>query len=271
MPCRAMWMVLIGVAVLGGCGGGYVLTATDSVAPPGGQVPIVVRLQRKELPLMTPAVQAAPLRFQVAEGPPRAARTDKKGYAAATVPVPSTAGVYPLTVALQDVQGQEAAWELRAFVWAPDRPAVAIDLDALPHGGRDAGHAKAALEKLAGYAHPLYLTDCPVGEFPKLRKALEAAGLPEGPILSWRATGWQRDKVISPLGELRKVFPKLQLGVAGSRLAVRTFESAGMKCLSVGGGVSPKDKTVQRTSWAELAAKDILVQRMEEGEGEKGP
>jgi hypothetical protein len=255
MPRQAVWAVLIGVGVLGGCSGGYVLTAPDAVCPVGGQAPAVVRLQRKELPLVAPPAQAAPLRFQVAGGPARAARTDAKGYASTSVPVPQAAGVYPMTVTLQDVQGQEAAWELRAFVWDPDRPVVAVDLQAVPHGGREAEDAKAALKNLALHANVLYLSGHSVAKFPKLRKALEAAGLPEGPILSWRVAGWRRDKVVSPLGDLRKVFPKLEVGVAGSSLAVRAFESTGMTCLVVGGGVSPRGQAVRRTSWKELAEK----------------
>jgi hypothetical protein len=259
---------LIGLGVLGGCGGGYVLTAPDAVAPAGGEAPTVVRLQRKELPLVAPPAQAAPLRFRVAEGPTRAARTDKKGYASAAVPVPQTVGVFPMTVALQDVEGRETAWELRTFVWAPDRPIVAVDLEALPHGGRGVEQAKTALENLALHANVLYLSDHSVAKFPKLRKALAAAGLPDGPILSWRAKGWWTQQVVSPLAGLRKVFPKLRGGIAGSRLAVRAFESAGMKCLVVGGKAIAQGRAVQCMSWAELVEK---AEQVDMGVGEEGP
>ena len=128
MRRAAVWIVW--ASVCGGCSGGYLLTAADSLAPAGGEAPVAVRLQHRELPGVTPPANAA-LRFQVADGPWRAAHTDKNGYASAIVPVPQLAGAYPLTVTVQDIEGREARWDLRVFVWDTRRPIVAVDTDAL--------------------------------------------------------------------------------------------------------------------------------------------
>ncbi|MGA2266473.1 MAG: hypothetical protein ABSH10_08605 [Phycisphaerae bacterium] len=284
MRRRLAWLMMIGL--WSGCSGGYVLTAPDSLASTDGPVQAVVRLQWKELPWVTPPAQAAPLRFQVADGPLRSARTDKNGCASVALPAPKTAGEYPLTVALQDIEGREESWELRAFVWDPDRIVIAVDLDAVPLGGREIIEARTALLRLAGQAHILYLSDDPVWRFPALHAAMEAAGLPEGPILpwreerwweedwrkkNWREKGWWRSQIVSPLDELRREFPKLQVGIAGSELAVQAFDSAGMKCLLVrstkltafgmwgGQATQPSGSTelAGTTSWAKLAAEGL--------------
>jgi hypothetical protein len=274
MHRAAVWIVLAG---LGGCSGGYALTAPDGVGPAGGEVPVVVRLQHRELPFFTPAVQAQALRFRVAGCPLRAAQTDKNGYACAAVPVPSTAGVYPLAVALQDIEGEEARWELRTFVWDPQQPIVAVDLDALLRRGQGTGDAQAALTNLSDKAYILYLTDEPAARYPRLHDRLAAAGLPDGPILPWRGEEWwqlqrweqqwrqqewrqwgwwKKMIIVSPLAGLREVFPGLQVGIAGSKLAVQAFQQAGMKCLLVGGVVAVGEG-LQPTSWAELAEKGL--------------
>ncbi|MCJ7544525.1 MAG: hypothetical protein MUP47_08195 [Phycisphaerae bacterium] len=273
----AAWIVLAGLC--GGCGGGYRLSAADSLAPVGGQAPVVVRLQYRELPFFTPPANAEALRFRVAEGPLRAARTDKNGYASAIVPAPQAAGIYPMAVALQDIEGQEANWELRIFVWDPRRPIVAVDVAALVHRGRGAVEAQAALARVAQKANILYLTDEPITKFPKLHQALAAAGLPDGPILPWAAEGWWQQEgwwrteewwqwerwrwgwwrskaILSPLAGLREVFPALQVGIAASPLAVQAFEQAEMKCLLVG-SIRGVGEGVTSTSWGELAEKGL--------------
>ena len=280
------WVVL--VSLCGGCSGGYLLTAADCLAPAGGQAPVVVRLQHRELPRVTPPAKAEALRFRVAQGPLRAAQTDKNGYASALVPVPQAAGVYPMAISLQDIEGEEAHWEVRTFVWDPGRPIVAVDLDALPRRGRGDAEARAALTGLAEKANLVYLTDDPIAKFPKLRQTLAWAELPEGPILPWRAEGWwqwqwrwpwqwqwqwrwrwqwpwrwqwqgdwwKNRTVVSPLEGLRQVFPTLQTGIAASPLAVQAFQQAGMKCLLIG-TVRGAGEGVRSTSWAELTEKGL--------------
>jgi hypothetical protein len=254
------WTVL--ACFCGGCAGGYALTAPDCLAPAGGTVPVVVRLQHRELPFFTPPVKTTALRFRLAEGPVRAAQTDKGGYAALSVPAPATPGVYPVNVALQDIEGEEATWDVLTFVWDPRRPIVAVDMDAVVHRVVAVAEARAAMARLAQTANVLYLSDASVATFPKLHQILDGAGLPDGPILVWGQEGWwqwpwwKTKTIASPLGRLREVFPHLETGIAGSRLAVGAFQQAGMRCLLVtplGGG----GEDASSTNWAGLGTKGL--------------
>ncbi len=269
MHRAAVWIAW--VSLCGGCSGGYVLTAPDCLAPAGGEAPVVVRLQHRELPFFTPPAKAVALRFRVAEGSLRAARTDKDGYASATLPAPAATGVYPLTVALQDIEGIEASWELATFVWDPLRPIIAVDLEAVLHRGRGIPDAQPVLTHLAETSNILYLTDKPIARFPKLRQALVAAGLPDGPILPWGSEEWwqwgwwqgwrqgwreldwwKKEIILSPLVGLREAFPGLEAGIAGSQLGVQAFHQAGMKCALVR-RVRGVGDALQPTSWTEMA------------------
>ena len=82
MRARAL-MAVLSAALGGGCGGQYILTVPDQVAPAGGQAATVARLQRSEFGSFAPPVKKAALRFQADGGPLRGAYTDSQGYAAA--------------------------------------------------------------------------------------------------------------------------------------------------------------------------------------------
>lgn len=272
----ALWTILI--AACSGCSGGYLLSATDGVAPAGGEAPMVVRLRHREFPFYKPIIKAAVLRFRLADGPIRAAHTDPDGYASVSLPAPAATGVFPLTVIYQDLEGNESTWQLRAFVWDPNRPVVAVDVSAITPGGQD---AQAALARLAQQANIIYLTDRSVTTFPQLAQVLSASGLPEGPILSWGAEHWwQRrlnawqwrdvrqglwriERIISPLGDLRTVFPGLRIGIAGSRLGVQAIQQAGMDCRVVT-ALAPKTGDVfEPISWADLAESGLPAPKPE--------
>jgi len=254
------WIIVL-APLCGGCAGGYALSAPDCVAPGGGTVPVVVRLQHRELPFFTPPVKNTALRFRLAEGPLRAARTDTNGYAALNIPVPATPGVYPVNVALQDVEGEEASWDILAFVWDPRRPIVAVDMEAVVRRGVAVAEAGSAMTRLAQVANVLYLSDADVATFPELHRALEGAHLPDGPILVWGQAGWWQwpwwkgKNVASPLERLREVFPHLETGIAGSRMALEAFQEAKMKCVLVTPLGGYEDASI--TSWAILATKGL--------------
>jgi hypothetical protein len=254
------WIAL--ACCCGGCAGGYALSAPDCLAPVGGTVPVVVRLQHRELPFFTPPGKTIALRFRLAEGPMRAARTDKNGYAAVSLRAPQATGVYPVNVALQDVEGEEATWDILTFVWDSSRPIIAVDLDAVVQRGAAVPEARAAMTHLAKTANILYLTDAEVATFPRVHQVLNGAGLPDGPILVWGQQPWWQwpwwtaKPVASPLQRLREVFPHLETGIAGSHLGVEAFRQAGMKCLLVrslmGGN---EDASIM--SWATLSQKGL--------------
>ena len=81
-----------------GCGGQYLLTVSDQVAPAGGEAAVVVRLQRSEFYMVYVAVKDAAIRLQVGRGKDRGAYTDALGYAGTTLPAPETVGRYMLSV-----------------------------------------------------------------------------------------------------------------------------------------------------------------------------
>lgn len=232
------------LCVVCGCGGGYVMTAGDQLAPAGGEAATVIRLQQSELPLIAPAARDVAVRFFVGDGPQRAARTDRSGYAAVAVPVPPAAGTYEMTVALQDTQGDEASWPVRTFVWDAQQPVVAVELDAIPDEGQAMSDARAALASLARRANIVYLTSESLGDLDECRQFIQAAKLPDGPVLAWRKKPWPRRGIISPLPALRETFSRLETGVGRGKLAMSAYQAAGMKAVAIGKGGE---------AWAQLA------------------
>ena len=112
----------------GGCGGNYVLTVPDMVAPAGGEGVSVVRLQRADFLYVPMAVKEALMQLQVGDEPHRGAYTDAFGYAGTTLPVPAKPGQYKLQAIHSDHWGDEVRAESRAYVWDANAPAVADDI-----------------------------------------------------------------------------------------------------------------------------------------------
>jgi len=254
---------------VGGCGGHYIVTIPDQVAPAGGETTTVVRLQRNDFFVLAPAVKEAALRFRVADGPERGAYTDKFGYAAAAVPVPDRPGRYPLTVSHLDIYGDEVVATGEVHVWDPNRPVIAVDMDCLPGRlfGSSAEGAR-ALRRLVVGAHVVYLTRESTRHHGAAHKTLTQAGYPAGPILTWRRQRWHivRDgrfklprivvesRLVSQLGGLRKLLPGLTVGVCDSALAAKAYAAAGLKVVLVGkASVEVSTELRRRSSWADLA------------------
>jgi hypothetical protein len=246
-----------------GCSGEYILTAPDQLAPSGSTTSAVVRLQKQEVFLFSPPIGNAAIRFWVADGPLRGAFTDKNGYAAAAVPVPDKPGLYNLSIAAQDIQGDEAKADFPAYVWPADKPIVAVDLECLPPPGKDADTARAAMAKVAGGANILYFTRRGVREYPALREGIQGNHLPDGPILPWRLEDWTAAKMTSPLPQLRRQFPNLAIGICNSQSAAATFGAVGMECVIVGGG-KVKAPMVRYLSWTELAKSGLSTDAQEQ-------
>lgn len=265
--------VLLALATLatGGCGGHYIITLPDQIAPVGGETVTVVRLQRNDFFVLAPAVKEAALRFQIADGPERGAYTDQFGYAATTVAVPKRAGRYTMKVSHLDIYGDETVKEGRVHVWDPNQPVIAVDMDCLPGMlfGSSA-QAAGACRRLVVGANLLYLTRRGVSHHPKAHGTLARARYPAGPILTWQRQRWHivRDgrfnlprvvvesRLVSQLAEVRKMLPKMTTGVCDSALAAKAFAAAGMKVVMVGtaaAGVAGEIR--RRSSWADLAAK----------------
>jgi hypothetical protein len=267
----ATGMVLAALAAASGCGGQYILTVPDQVARAGGQTTAIVRLQRNDFFVLTPAVKDAPMRFRVADEKERGAFTDKLGYAGTTVPVPARPGPHRLRVTHLDRFGDEVVAEAPVYAWDPNRPVIAVDMDCLP--GLTLGssaQASRALQRLAASAKVLYLTRRSTRRHAETHKMLERAGYPDGPVLAWQQQRWHivregrfrlprvvvESRLVSQLPELRKLFPKMDVGVCDAHLAAEAFAAAGLKVLLVGRTpVDVQTQVLRRNSWADLAAR----------------
>ncbi|MCD6303536.1 MAG: hypothetical protein J7M21_01070, partial [Planctomycetes bacterium] len=183
--------MLASLAHAAGCGGYYIVTVPDQLAPAGGQARTVIRLQRNDFFVLAVPVKQAAVRLRIDDCPERAAYTDKLGYAGTTLPVPDRPGRFEVTVRHLDPWGDEVEAAGRAYVRDPNRPAIAVDMDCLPglwSGSSD--QAARALRRLAVGADLLYLTRRPVRRQRQDHRTLTKAGYPDGPILAWQRQRW---------------------------------------------------------------------------------
>jgi len=262
---------LMSMVCLAGCGGQYTLSSGDHLAAVGTEAPVVVRLQRNDFFVLNLAVKDALIRFRLADGLERAAYTDKLGYAGTTVQAPGRPGRYTLRLDHTDIEGEQVVAEAPFYVLDPGRQAVAVALDDLPTG--DSYEAKVAasyLNDLAETASIIYLTKRSVRYHQALHAQLEQASCPDGPILLWQRQYWHivrqgkykvprvvvETRLVSQLGELRKILPGLSVGICGSEVAARAFNDAGMKAVVVGpAGADSGDDG--RESWDDLRRRGI--------------
>ena len=270
MVQRTMAIILL-AAGLGGCGGQYILTAGDQVAPVGQDATTVARLQRTEIWIYSQAIQNSPLRFRIGNGPERVAFTDKLGYAGTTVPVPDMPGRFSMTIDVQDTYGDEAVGTVPVFVWEPNTPVIAVDLDGLPDAGTTQSDGAArALWRLAEHGNICYLTRRPVKKHARAHKSLAARNYPDGPILLWQRQRWHivrgrwrmpkvvvETRLVSQLPELRRRFPRLAVGICDGPLAGKAFIQAGMRCVVIGSGSVGQADVLRYRDWTDLAERGI--------------
>ena len=258
-------------AALNGCGGYYILTVPDQLAPAGGDAKVVVRLQRNDFFVLAFPVKDAAIQFRLAgRATPHSAHTDDRGYAGSVVEAPEKPGEYVIVIEHQDREGEELRTDAPLFVWDTARKVIAVDIDCLPQSRRRSGSAAGgALAVLARDANLLYLTRRSVNRHGKAHKWLRANGYPDGPILLWKRQRWHIDRLgrlpklvvesrlVSQLGELRETFKGLTAGVCTSWLAARGFAEAGLHTVIVGDGNVDVENFTRRTSWSTLAASGI--------------
>jgi hypothetical protein len=251
------------LALVVGCGGGYVMTVPDQVVPAGRQAALIAMLQHYEVYKWARPEEGSVLRFSIDDGPMLAAYTDKLGYAGVTMPAPSVDGVYRISVHHMDPDGDEAMGCGWLFVWDPRRAVTAVDLDAV---GEEDSSAAEALVRVARDSNIIYLTSDPGWHDMKARRRLERQMLPNGPILLWQREKWrltQDDRLrtpklvidtrmVSPLEQLRELFPTLCRGITASQDSADAFAAAGLTPVVIN---SPKVKgeVEHLTSWAQLA------------------
>ncbi len=250
-----------------GCGGGYTMTAPDQVAPAGGQAAVVVRLTRDEVRRVDVPVKKAGLEFRLGGEVVKAAFTDEDGFAEVAIAAPDAPGRYEVCVHHQDPEGDECRGEALLYTWAPDRPAVAVELDELP--GPSEPEVEAAVTALRGIsedANIVYLTQEDIADHADVRAWRDEAGYPDGPVLPWAKRRWRMTRegrlklprlrfdprMIGPLAGLREVLPGLDAGVCLSEAAAKAFDGAGLAVFVVG-DEDDLPEGARRTSWAELS------------------
>ena len=257
-------------ATAAGCGGGYIMTATDHVAPAGADAPFVVRLQRREVGPVRMSVRRGALDFRLGEDVIRHGFTDEIGYAGVVLPAPETPGVYSVSVIHRDIEGDVGRDEAMLYVWPRDAGVVAVDYDSLPRARSQVAGATEALGKLSEKARILYMTREGPAEHGAIHERLARDGFPSGPVLLWQRKRWHivhigelrwpkvviEDRLVSQLDELRRVFPGLRTAVCAGSLAARAFAEAGLTCYAPEPLDSPSDDVRYVKSWTHLDAID---------------
>ena len=218
--CAGWALAMIGL----GCSGKYEIAAADQLAPAGQQAQAVARIRHQEFWLLHRSVKEMPLRFYVDDQPQRAAITDRKGYAAANVPVPAEPGVYPMVIAYQDLFGQEAWTQVPTHVWPADAQVTMVDLDGLKLA--DASGQVAGLSALAQSSKLIYLSTDSPRDYAQWHVKLESVGAPDGPIVPWNKG--KPAQVAAQLESLRGIYPNARTGVGDVKSAA-LFEQAGLQ------------------------------------------
>ncbi len=267
-----------------GCGGYYVLTVPDQLAPKGGAAVPVARLQRNDFFFLALPAKKQPMRFQIyrtpqteheppGKGKERGCSTDDLGYAAVEIPmsqepVLDRGGVYFMKVSLQDFEGEEISATVPLYVWDPKKPVVAVDADYIPgEGFFEETEASAALQKIARTANILYLTRKNRRTQQRFHERLQRGRFPDGPILPWQRRRWHivregkfripkvvvESRLDSQLPQLVREFTEMNLGICGSELAGKAFIDAGMRCVIIGNSRLKGPSLIHRQSWSDLA------------------
>jgi len=262
--------ILLAGGFLSGCGGYYVLTVPDQVAPVDGKAVATVRLQRNDFLVLVLPEKGQPMRFSIQDpgadsgsggrGREMSAQTDLEGYAGvpfsmSAPPVNGKPGVYTLEVRLQDMYGDRLKRRSRLFVWDPQQHLIAVEMDALPMFGSGKEKATAALRRAKRKANIVYLTEHSMRDYESQHNLLAEAGYPDGPILLWQYRRWRMKKVGSlgvtiitfdpslrgNLQLLLKDFPNLKTGVCSSSEAREAFLEAGLDPIVIGFGFAEDD------------------------------
>ncbi|MCK5114864.1 MAG: hypothetical protein KAR11_08905 [Phycisphaerae bacterium] len=269
-----LWML----SLSSGCGGYYIMTVPDQLARVGGDVVPVGRLQRNDFFFFAFGCEGGAMRFQLVNngklvGQEEVSFTDRDGYAAVALPVSKKTGIYAVCVTVQDsVQGEEVRQVVPLFVWDPDRPVVAVDINALPRGALDESDpAAVALRKIAKTANIIYLTRKGKPTQKAEHDRLEGGNYPAGPILLWQRERWRwerkpgntfariviESRMESQLPKLRDEFPNLTVGICKKSLAVKAFVAAGMKCVVIGNNSVTGSTITNHETWGVLAKKGL--------------
>lgn len=264
---RKSFVLLLMLAVVGGCSGHYVMTVPDQVAATGGENAAVMRLQRNEFFRLALAVKGTPIGFSIDGAKEQYGYTDKLGYTGTVLAAPGTPGVYTMTVSLQDTDGETASTQVPVYVFSGETEVCAVDLDCLPTGSdKETTDAVAAMEHVSRTANVIYFTRKSIRHHEVLHRELSVAGYPDGPILLWHRERWHivregrwpklvvESRMVSQLPQLRKMFAGMVKGLCTSKLAAKSFVEVNMDVIMIGSGKVTTDRTTQYGSWANFIA-----------------
>ncbi len=246
MRGKALFVLTV-LTALTGCAGEYRLTVPDTVAAPGGEAPVIARLERSEFWRFHVPIGQAALRFEASPGRQRAAYTDAAGYAALAVPVADEPGEYPLHVRLQDARGDEAYAEGRIFVLQPNRLTLAVSWAALQADPAEAADALARLAE-AGVG-VIYLAGEPARQPESSRAWLAERNLPPGPVLPWVVPA-PGDPLTGGLPAARRVLAGLEIVVLAELPAADAVAALEMVPVTLG---QADGTAVALLDWASLA------------------
>ena len=288
--------ILLPAALLGGCGGHYILAAGDQLSTPQGELAIVARIQHNEVRSVDVAVanqtisvrlypfgQAKSATQTDAEVPARSREfgtiSNADGYVALTMPLDekpiyNTPGKYDLKLSLQSPFGDQKYAVVPVYVVDKNRPLVAVDLEALPAESffvKDAPAAK-ALRHIAAYADIVYYAAHSGPTRQRIHAELLGGGYPDGAVLLWQPHRWQvtRSKrfyvptdisfqrsLENNIPAMRKQFPNFKFAITSRYLAAQTFATAGLDVFAVTAKPFTGD-VINIPSWSALAP-DVLA------------
>ena len=197
------------------------LVALDAVAPLGGTVRFGAFLQDADYDR---PIGGTWLIARLDDGLVTLLVSDSRGEAAGATRAAIAPGRHRFTVSLPDTQPREDVLA-RGSLWVlpPDRRVLWIDAEAivpiLPAAGAMAGGRPApvssgvtdALQRLAADRQPLYVVAAKPEDYASVRRALDASGVPPGPVV-WLKPGGEAEG----LGALRRVLPNVDGALASA-------------------------------------------------------
>ncbi len=253
---RRLWaVVLIGLsAAAGGCGtqdillgteGDYLFTVTDTMANPGEEISLKVRLQSGDF---LRGRQGHVVRFTLDGTPYKAAETNGDGVATVSFEPPAagnyrfTAEVAPMGLAKAPPPPQQLLVTCRER----EDPLVVVDLDktvvasgfhtVLIGDPTPMAGSVDVLKRLTGQYTIVYLTHRPDALGPKSKRWLRQQGYPAGPVLLsdiggfFSGSGTYKSEA---LARLKRRFEKIEIGIGDKISDAQAYHANGLKAFLI--------------------------------------
>jgi hypothetical protein len=247
------------------------LTAFDGLAEQGGTASLEAKLEQPGLWALHFHMRGYPLRFTCPGMLDHEATTTEDGIATIRLRLPSScAGVYPLTVSFAGSgHHQQARATARLFVWPANSRILITDID---HTISDLSQLKVpftpneqtppltgAVENLRAISanyRIIYLSARDDVLYQRTQLWLAEKGFPAGPLFcrDFHLGGTQEGFKRHVIAELKKRFPRIEVGVGDKASDARAYLGNGLKTFLIEpkqGGPVPKEAIIVR-SWHDL-------------------